>query len=314
MVVPLIHTLQISFLALLFFTILLHTTISYTPLAKILYHLLTTHLHFFLLFTLCTIISLYYYYHNRPHRVFLLNYACYKPPPHRKCTFKVCESFVLNNVHLVEKSIDFMHKIYLKSGLGDETYGPPFLFEGDDHNKNTSNALTLKNANQEAREGVVSSIDELLAKTLIEPQSIDVVIVTCGAFSPSPSISSFIVNRYNLRPDVKTYNLSGMGCSAGILSVDFAARVLHGSRKVQNTLVVILENTTKNWYNGENRSMLVTNCIFRVGCAAAIMSTNPKLYKRAKMELVHSLRTHHGADDSSYRAAFQEEDDKGISL
>ncbi|XP_049355559.1 3-ketoacyl-CoA synthase 17-like [Solanum verrucosum] len=313
MVLPIIHTLQISFLSLLFFTFLLHTTISYTPLAKILFFLLTTHLHFFLLFSLCTLISLYYYYHTRPHRVFLLNYTCYKPPLHRKCSYKISESYVLKNVHLVEKSIDFMRNIYLKSGLGDETYGPPFIFEDDDgdNNNNTNNVPTLKSANQEAREGVFSSIDELLGKTLIDPQSIDVVIVTCGGFSPSPSLSSLIVNRYNLRSDVKTYNLSGMGCSSGVLSIDFAARVLRGSRKVQNALVVITESITLNWYHGENRSMLVTNCIFRVGCAAAIMSNNPKLFKRAKMELVHSLRTHHGADDSSYRAAIQEEDEKG---
>ncbi|KAH0707597.1 hypothetical protein KY290_010086 [Solanum tuberosum] len=210
-----------------------------------------------------------------------------------------------------------MRNIYLKSGLGDETYGPPFIFEDDDgdnnnnNNNNTNNVPTLKSANQEAREGVFSSIDELLGKTLIDPQSIDVVIVTCGGFSPSPSLSSLIVNRYNLRSDVTTYNLSGMGCSSGVLSIDFAARVLRGSRKVQNALVVITESITLNWYHGENRSMLVTNCIFRVGCAAAIMSNNPKLFKRAKMELVHSLRTHHGADDSSYRAAIQEEDEKG---
>ncbi|KAI3689319.1 hypothetical protein L2E82_47273 [Cichorium intybus] len=31
------------------------------------------------------------------------------------------------------------------------------------------------------------------------------------------------------------------------------------------------------------------------------------------MELTHSLRTHHGADDSAYHAAFQEEDVKGVT-
>ncbi|KAF3676651.1 putative ran-binding protein 10-like [Capsicum annuum] len=308
--VPIIHTLQILFLALLFFTFLLHTTISfYTPFVNILYHLLTTHLHFFLLFSLCTLVSLFYYYHIRPHRVFLLNYSCYKPPPHRKFSYEIRESFFLKNVQLVQESIDFMHNICLKSSLGEETYGPPFIFEDDKNN----NIPTLKSANQEAREGIFLSIDDLLAKTLIDPQSVDVLIVTCGGFSPSPSLSSLVVNRYNLRPDVKTYNLSGMGCSSGILSLDFAARILRGSQKVQNALVVIIESVTLNWYNGQNRSMLVTNCIFRVGCAAAIMSNNPKLYQGAKMELVHSLRTHHGADDSSYKAAIQEEDDKGIT-
>lgn len=207
----------------------------------------------------------------------------------------------------MQESIDFMRNIYLKSGLGDETYGPPFIFEED-------KMPTLNSANQEAQEGIFSSIDDLLAKTLIDPQSIDIVIVTCGSFSPSPSLSSLILNHYKLRSDVKTYNLSGMGCSSGVISIDFAARVLRGGQKVQNALVVITESITLNWYNGDNRSMLVTNCIFRVGCAAAIISNNPNLFQDAKMELVHSLRTHHGADDSAYKAAFQEEDDKGIVI
>ncbi|XP_075097060.1 3-ketoacyl-CoA synthase 17-like [Nicotiana tabacum] len=290
--IPLIQALQLSFLGLLFLTFFIH--------------FLTTHLHLFLFFFVCASFSLLYYYHTRPHRVFLLNYSCYKPPPHRRCSYQIGESFLLKNVDLVQESIDFMRNIYLKSGLGDETYGPPFIFEED-------KMPTLNSANQEAQEGIFSSIDDLLAKTLIDPQSIDIVIVTCGSFSPSPSLSSLILNHYKLRSDVKTYNLSGMGCSSGVISIDFAARVLRGSQKVQNALVVITESITLNWYNGDNRSMLVTNCIFRVGCAAAIISNNPNLFQHAKMELVHSLRTHHGADDSAYKAAFQEEDDKGIT-
>ncbi|KAK9943725.1 hypothetical protein M0R45_009326 [Rubus argutus] len=57
--------------------------------------------------------------------------------------------------------------------------------------------------------------------------------------------------------------------------------------------------------------MLVTNCIFRVGCAAALITNDPSCRRVAKMELVQSLRSHHGASDRAYKAAFQEEDEKG---
>lgn len=57
--------------------------------------------------------------------------------------------------------------------------------------------------------------------------------------------------------------------------------------------------------------MLVTNCIFRVGCAAVLITNDPKCRRSAKMELVRTLRTHHGSDDRAYRAAIQEEDDRG---
>ncbi|KAK6160793.1 hypothetical protein DH2020_004174 [Rehmannia glutinosa] len=291
--------IQISFLSLLFVTFLL----SSTPFAATL-HLLSTNLHLSLSCAVIALLPVFYFFLTRPRPVLLLNYSCYKPPPHRKCTFQVAESFVKRDVNFSAETVDFMRNIYLKSGLGDQTYAPPFIFEKE-------GTPMLKCAIQESEEGIFSAIDSLLAKTLIDPPSIDIVIVTCGSFSPSPSLSSLIVNRYKLRTDVKTYNLSGMGCSSGVISVDFAARVLRSCRKVQNALVVITESITLNWYNGDSRPMLVTNCIFRVGCAAAIVTNDPRHRRAAKMELVDSVRTHHGADDSAYRAAYQEEDHKG---
>ncbi|KAH6782446.1 hypothetical protein C2S51_007739 [Perilla frutescens var. frutescens] len=294
-----IQSLQISFLTLLFFTFLL----SSAPFAATL-RLFSANLRLFLSCSAFALLPVFHHFFTRPRPVLLLNYACYKPPPHRKCSFAVAESFVRRNLEFAPESLEFMRNIYHKSGLGEETYAPPFIFEEE-------GSPMLKCAVQEAEEGIFSAIDALLAKTLIAPLDIDVVVVTCGSFSPSPSLSSLIVNRYNLKSDVKTYNLSGMGCSSGVIAVDFAARVLRGGRKVQNALVVITESITLNWYNGDSRPMLVTNCIFRVGCAAALITNDPSRRGVAKMELVDSLRTHHGAEDGAYRAAFQEEDEKG---
>lgn len=207
-----------------------------------------------------------------------------------------------------ENTFNFMRNIFLKSGLGEETYAPPFIFDEEE-----DFFPSLRCAEQEAREGIFSSVDSLLSKTPIHPSEIDIVIVASGGVSNPPSLSSMIVNKYKLKLDVKTYNLCGMGCSSGVLCMDFAARVLRGSQNVQNALVVITESITLNWYTGDNRSMLVPNCIFRVGCAAAIMTNDPSRLRVAKLELVDSLRSHHGADDRSYLAAFQEEDEKGVT-
>ena len=37
-------------------------------------------------------------------------------------------------------------------------------------------------------------------------------------------------------------------------------------------LVVSTENITQNWYFGNNRAMLIPNCLFRVGGAAVLLS------------------------------------------
>lgn len=293
-----LQLLQFAFATLLSVTLLIHYLLSFSHLV------VSSHPVLSLSCAWCALVSVLYYLSTLPRPVLLLNYSCFKPDFHRKCTYEACEYFVRRSARFTPSSEDFMRGIYVKSGLGDETYAPPFIFQPDSEAK-------LESAMQEAKEGMFSAVDSLLSKTNIDPRVIDILVVTCGSFSPSPSLSSLLVNRYNLRPDVKTYNLSGMGCSSGVLSIDLAANVLRGCRKVRYALVVVTESISLNWYFGDNRSMLVTNCIFRVGCAAAILTNDPSLRRVAKMELAHSLRTHHGADNSSYRAAFQEEDEEG---
>lgn len=215
----------------------------------------------------------------------------------------MCQYFVRRSKRFNTISEEFMRGIYLKSGLGNETYVPPFIFQGTD--------ATFQSAIDEAEDSMFGAVDSVLSKTHVDAQSIDILIVTCGSFSPSPSLSSRLVNRYKFKPDVKTFNLSGMGCSSGALSIDLAAKMLRSGEKNRYALVVITENISLNWYFGDNRSMLVTNCIFRVGCAAAVITNDSTRRGVAKMELVHSLRTHHGANDSAYNAAVQMEDEEG---
>ncbi|PNX81276.1 3-ketoacyl-CoA synthase 11-like protein [Trifolium pratense] len=49
-----------------------------------------------------------------------------------------------------------------------------------------------------------------------------------------------------------------------------------------------------------------------MGGSAALLSSHPSDRSRSKYQLMHSLRTHVGADDNSYKCVFQEEDDKEI--
>ena len=78
-----------------------------------------------------------------------------------------------------------------------------------------------------------------------------------------------------------------------------------------------MENITLNWYWGNKRSMLVSNCLFRMGGAAILLTNRRSERRRSKYQLMHTVRTHKGADDRSYRCVFQEEDDAakvGVAL
>ena len=82
-------------------------------------------------------------------------------------------------------------------------------------------------------------------------------------------------------------------------------------------LRVSMESMTLNWYLGNNRSMLLSNCLFRLGAAAILLSNRSSDRRHSKYQLIHTLRTHKGADDKCYNCVIQKEDmDKrlGISL
>jgi 3-ketoacyl-CoA synthase len=76
-------------------------------------------------------------------------------------------------------------------------------------------------------------------------------------------------------------------------------------------LVVSTENITLNAYMGNNRPMLVTNTLFRVGGAAILLSNRASDRARSKYQLIHTVRTHRGAHDQSYGCVTQEEDEVG---
>ncbi len=84
-------------------------------------------------------------------------------------------------------------------------------------------------------------------------------------------MAAMLVNKFKMRNSVLTYNLSGMGCSSSLVCVDMASHLL---KALPDTLVLVVnhENITQNWYSGQDKSMLVVNCLFRAGGAAALLS------------------------------------------
>ncbi|KAI0494767.1 hypothetical protein KFK09_024910 [Dendrobium nobile] len=103
-----------------------------------------------------------------------------------------------------------------------------------------------------------------------------------------------------------------MGCSAGLISIDLARDLLQVHAN-STALVVSTEIITPNFYAGNQRSMLLPNCLFRMGAAAILLSNRRRDRRRAKYRLVHLVRTHKGADEKAYRCVYEEEDKDGHS-
>ncbi|KAH7352269.1 hypothetical protein KP509_19G037600 [Ceratopteris richardii] len=197
----------------------------------------------------------------------------------------------------------FQKKIFLRSGLQEETYLPECVIM-------KPGRASLQDAMDEAEEVIFGSVSTLLRKTGVSPQDISIVVTNCSLHNPTPSYASMIVNHFKLREDCKAVHLGGMGCSASLIACKLASDLLR-LRPKQYALVVSTENISLNWYTGNDKPMLVTNCLFRLGCAAMLLSNKPSDRSRSKYELLHLIRTHRAADDKAYRCAYQQEDSEG---
>lgn len=243
------------------------------------------------------------YFMSRPRPVFLVDYSCYLPSDELKVPF----SLFIERSKLVgafdDKTLEFQKKILERSGLSEETHLPPGLMSLPVN-------ISMSEARAEAEAVMFGALDELFAKTKVTPKDIGVLVVNCSLFNPTPSLSAMIVNKYKMRGNIRSYNLGGMGCSANVISVDLARDLLqvHGG---SYAIVVSTENITQNWYFGNQRSMLIPNCLFRMGGVAILLSNHRKDRRRSKYQLVHTVRTHKGSDDKCFRCVYQMQDETG---
>ncbi|XP_044491735.1 3-ketoacyl-CoA synthase 6-like [Mangifera indica] len=264
-------------------------------------------LHFDMVQILCSSFFIIFvatvYFMSKPRTIYLVDYACFKPPVIYRAPFAT----FMEHSRLILKdnpeSVEFQMRILERSGLGEETCLPPAIHC-------IPPTTTMEAARGEAELVIFSAMDSLFEKTGLKPKDIDILIVNCSLFSPTPSLSAMVINKYKLRSNIKSFNLSGMGCSAGVISIDLARDLLQVHPN-SNAVIVSTEIITPNYYQGNERAMLLPNCLFRMGGAAILLSNRRSESRRAKYRLVHVVRTHKGADDKAYRCVFEEEDKEG---
>lgn len=253
--------------------------------------------------------GLAWYMFARRTPVYLVDFSVLKPPEEWKVDFKRLIKIAkhrFNGHKDTDYLVSFMiDKIGKNAGVTSEgTYLPPGITD-------PTQEMTMENARKESEVVMFTLVEDLLKKTALKPKDIDILIVNCSLFNPTPSMTAMIVNKFKMRSNIQTYNLSGMGCSAGVISINLAKDLLQ-HHKNANALVVSFENITQNFYLGTQKSMIIPNMLFRVGGAASLLSNKRKDFWRAKYQLMHVVRTHKGANDDAYHCVYQKEDPNGI--
>ncbi|GAV61143.1 FAE1_CUT1_RppA domain-containing protein/ACP_syn_III_C domain-containing protein [Cephalotus follicularis] len=245
------------------------------------------------------------YYSSRSPCICLIDFACYMPPDSLRVPFSNFVEHVEVSHNFNTESCDFQRKVLEKSGIGEETCMPDSVHELPPN-------LSLKSTQDEINQVLFTVVKDLFTKHNICPKSIDILVSNCSLSCPTPSITAMIINKFGFRSDIKSISLSGMGCSAGILSISLAKDLLR-VHKNSLALVLSMEAVAPNGYKGSTKSMLIANTIFRMGGAAILLSNRKqdKQKHKAKYKLQHLVRTHLGSDDQAYYSVLQKPDEDG---
>lgn len=245
--------------------------------------------------------------------VYLLSFATFKAPQEWKCTHDQIIEMMKAQKCFTEDSLAFMKRLLDRSGTGQATAWPPGIVQSL-HGKETDRSI--EGSRKEAEAIIFDIVDKALKKANVKPKEVDILVINCSLFSPTPSLCAMVVSKFGMRPDVATYNLSGMGCSASLISIELAKNLLQARSMGGKALVVSTEIITPNLYHGNERGFLVQNTLFRCGGAAIVLSNHRTDAQRAWYKLLHTVRVQ-GSTEEAYRAVFETQDicgEKGVHL
>jgi 3-ketoacyl-CoA synthase len=232
--------------------------------------------------------------------VYILDFATLKTDQALRVSYSMFEQKSRSIGTFTEESIEFQKKILSRSCIDGTTTFPPGVHHMPPR-------VTMEYAREEAKYVFQRVVGDCLKMCNLKAKDIDILIVNCSLFCPTPSLSAMIINMFGMREDIKNYNLGGMGCSAGLVSIDLARDLLQVYKNA-NCLVVSTENITQNWYHGNDKSSLMSNTLFRMGGAAILLTNRPSVKSKAKYELVTTTRVMRGSDQESYEAVWQMQD------
>lgn len=245
---------------------------------------------------------------GRKNPVYLLSFATFKAPDSWRVTHSQINDIMRKQKCFSEESLGFMERILERSGTGQATAWPPGIVQVLENDTGKADN-SMEASRQESETIIFDIVEQALKKANVQPREIDILIINCSLFSPTPSLCAMVSSHFNMRSDISTFNLSGMGCSASLISIDLAKQLLQ-SRRNAKALVVSTEILTPNFYHGNERGFLIQNTLFRCGGSAMVLSNSWLDGRRAWYKLLHTVRVQ-GTGEAAYECVYEAQDTKG---
>ena len=127
---------------------------------------------------------------------------------------------------------------------------------------------------QQAPTLATRAAEQALADAATSPGEIDALLVsTCTGYL-CPGISSYLIERLGLRPDLLALDLVGHGCGAALPNLRSAEALLHSGR-CRRALSVCVEVCSAALYIDNDPGVLISACLFGDGAGAAVLGLEP---------------------------------------
>jgi len=116
-----------------------------------------------------------------------------------------------------------------------------------------------------------------IAKDLIEQAGIninelDLVIVNQTTGNTLPSISTYVLSELDCSRNALTLNIGYMGCSAALIAIDTAARLMRSDSNIRYAMVISLEIPSVMMSARPSDTVILGNTLFGDGAAGVILS------------------------------------------
>lgn len=246
--------------------------------------------------------------------IYMLAFSTFKAPESWKVTHDQFIEMMKLQGCFTDDSVNFMARLIARSGTGQSTAWPPGIVQCLEGKKSDR---SIEASRKEAEMVIFDIVESALRKARLHPREIDILVINCSLFSPTPSLCAMVISKFQMRQDIQSFNLSGMGCGASLISVGLAKDLLQRRRfRGGKALVVSTEIITPNLYHGNERGFLLQNTLFRCGGAAIVLSNSWSDGRRAWYKLLHTVRVQSNSKEA-YNCVYEAQDgehQRGVRL
>jgi alkylresorcinol/alkylpyrone synthase len=132
----------------------------------------------------------------------------------------------------------------------------------------------------------------------VDPQEIGTVISASLYSLGVPTLAHRLIDHYAMDPTTDKYHITGVGCASGVPLMKLASQTLHDHPE-RKTLVVAAESMSSTLMRAtpnDPKAKTVGSAIFGDGCAAALLSRDPRAGGPAILaSQVHQIADTHDA-------------------